>query len=257
MAKRDTSNLLDRTTKAGAKLSAKDRQVDSRRAEERGELNTASLNSIRNRNVDTRPLTMTHVWTLVESIAVLGLIEPLVVDQDKVLLAGGHRLEAIKRLREEHKYAKAYAEHFPDDQVPVRIMPFVAAAEPERALQVEVAENEQRRDYTPAEVRRLAERLMDAGFERLSGGRPKNNQKFLIPILSSVVGKNRRTIQRYLDNIDNKGANIDIDTYLKKAKKSLETWQEKAPNGHGSGQLRQRLPEILELLKLAISDGDT
>ncbi len=54
---------------------------------------------IQNFSSDTRPLNPRHVESLAESIAVLGLIEPLVLDNQGRLLAGGHRLEAIRLLK--------------------------------------------------------------------------------------------------------------------------------------------------------------
>ena len=47
----------------------------------------------------TCPLNLAHVEALAESIAALGLIEPLVVDKQGRLLTGGHQLAAIVQLR--------------------------------------------------------------------------------------------------------------------------------------------------------------
>ena len=106
------------------------------------------------------------------------------------LLAGKARLIALRRL----------AAKDPDrwGKVPVRRMDFDAEADPARALAVEVAENEQRRDYTPAEVRALAERLRGAGF-RATAGRPRKGTRALLPALGAVVGKSKRTLLRILD----------------------------------------------------------
>jgi len=71
------------------------------------------------------------------------------------------------------------------------------AAEPARALAVEVAENEQRRDYTAAEVRALAERLQGAGF-KATAGRPRKGTRALLPALGAVVGKSKRQLLRIL-----------------------------------------------------------
>ncbi len=58
-----------------------------------------SIDDIRLRkDADTRPLNAKHVLDLAESIAVLGLLEPLVIDMEGHLLAGGHRLAAIQLL---------------------------------------------------------------------------------------------------------------------------------------------------------------
>lgn len=52
------------------------------------------------RDADTRPLNARHVVELAESIAVLGLLEPIVVDTSGHVLAGGHRLAALQLLSE-------------------------------------------------------------------------------------------------------------------------------------------------------------
>jgi len=62
---------------------------------------TANIADIRlRRDADTRPLTARHVVELAESIAVLGLLEPVVLDTSAHLLAGGHRLAALQLLAE-------------------------------------------------------------------------------------------------------------------------------------------------------------
>ena len=140
--------------------------------------------------LDTREPTAEALDALTESIDALGLVEPLAVDKLGRLLAGKTRLLALRRL----------AAKDPDrwGKVPVRRMDFDADADPARALAVEVAENEQRRDYTPAEVRALAERLRGAGF-RATAGRPRKGTRALLPALGAVVGKSKRTLLRILD----------------------------------------------------------
>jgi ParB family chromosome partitioning protein len=148
------------------------------------------------RSSDTRELREQHVIDLAESIAVLGLLEPLVVDVRGKMLAGGHRKAAIELLKD--REPSVYAKLFPNDQVPVRIMGFDAEADPERALQVEVAENEKRRDYTVSEVRALAERLRSAGYVDVKG-RPTKGDRALRPALEVIIGKSLRTVRRYLN----------------------------------------------------------
>src|SRR4051812_23697724 len=45
-----------------------------------------------------RPVNLTHVADLADSISTLGLLQHLVVTEQNKLVAGGHRLEAVKRL---------------------------------------------------------------------------------------------------------------------------------------------------------------
>jgi ParB family chromosome partitioning protein len=140
--------------------------------------------------IDTREPMPESVEALAQSIDALGLLEPLVVDKVGRLLAGKTRLLALRQLARDapERWAK----------VPVRRMDFDADADPARALAVEVAENEQRRDYTAAEVRALAERLTAAGF-KATAGRPRKGTKALLPALGAVVGKSKRTLLRWLD----------------------------------------------------------
>lgn len=140
--------------------------------------------------VDTREPAPDALDAMTASLDALGLVEPLAVDKLGRLLAGKARLIALRRL----------AAKDPDrwGKVPVRRMDFDAEADPARALAVEVAENEQRRDYTPAEVRALAERLRGAGF-RATAGRPRKGTRALLPALGAVVGKSKRTLLRILD----------------------------------------------------------
>ena len=140
--------------------------------------------------LDTRDPTPDALDTMAASLDALGLVEPLAVDKVGRLLAGKTRLIALRRL----------AAKDPDrwGKVPVRRMDFDAEADPARALAVEVAENEQRRDYTAAEVRGLAERLRGAGF-RATAGRPRKGTRALLPALGAIVGKSKRQLLRILD----------------------------------------------------------
>jgi ParB family chromosome partitioning protein len=191
---------------------------------------TLSIDEIRDRPLgDTRELDSQHVAELAESIGALGLIEPLVVDKNNCLLAGAHRRAAILHLRE--KRAETFAERFPNAQVPVQVLALDAAADPDLALAIEAAENEKRRDYTPAEIRAIAERLRAAGYEDLKG-RPKKGQKPLMPALSVVVGKSMRTVQRHLygesESVPKKSATDDAllkKKLLKQALANLKRWQ--------------------------------
>ena len=63
--------------------------------------NHVPIEAIRLRRVeDVRPLSASHVAILAESIAALSILEPIVVDLQGYLLAGGHRLAALQLLAE-------------------------------------------------------------------------------------------------------------------------------------------------------------
>ena len=214
---------------------------------------TIPLDAIKNRQVDTRSLNSKHVTALLESITALGLIEPIVVDEKFRLLAGAHRLAAIRLLKQER--IDAYNKHFPEDAIPVRIMPFDAEVDLKKALQCEVAENEHRRDYTPKEVRQLAERLKELGYLS-TRGRCREGEKHLVPALQVIVGKSRATLMRYLAENDNK-SNVSNETFsqprkkLKKLQKDLKTLQKFKITGDELPtvlELNQQLPKFMKLI---------
>jgi ParB family transcriptional regulator, chromosome partitioning protein len=208
------------------------------------------LSQIQQREQDTRALNPKHVEALVESIAVLGLIEPLVVDQSGTLVAGGHRLAALRRLQSDRP--QNFRQHFPDGSIPIRMLLFKVEDDPELALQIEVAENEQRRDYTPGEIRAIADRLRGAGYTELKG-RPKQGQRALMPALSVVVGKHIRTVQRYLSD-EPQNEKLEKSTtsvvLLQQALMKLKKWQQIE---HGT-QKEQELETVLLNLVQKIED---
>lgn len=155
-----------------------------------------SLDSLTSRTESTREIRKQHVAQLAESIAVLGLLEPLVVDRRGTVLAGRHRLAAIRWLQQEDP--SAFEQHFPEARVPVRVIDIDAEEDLEMALQIEVTENEKRRDYTAKEIREIATRLRSAGYVDKEG-RPAKGEKALRPALAVICGKSLRMIRRYLN----------------------------------------------------------
>lgn len=191
-----------------------------------------SLDSITDRvDGDTRPLNPAHIEALADSIAVVGLIAPIAVDSRGRLLAGGHRRAAIALLREQD--SEAFAKQFPDGQVPIRRYDFDSETEPDKALAIEATENEKRRDYTPSEVRAIADRLRAVGY-RDAPGKPKKGEKALRPALELIIGKSIRQVRRYLNDAsdtyaENGEQNQDKQTrtdvlVLNQALVSLQKW---------------------------------
>lgn len=190
---------------------------------------------------DSRPLDLAHVDELAKSIEAIGLIQAIAVDKHGCLLAGGHRRAALHQLQE--KQPKRFEELFPSG-IPVRVMDFDAVVEPEMAIAVETAENEKRKDYTPQEVRELADRLVEAGYTYgAKGGKPKKGEKALRPALAFVIGKSERTVARYL-NPEKKKTETDVSV-LKWTKeiKMLERIELNA--GEEAGLLASQLRELL------------
>jgi ParB family transcriptional regulator, chromosome partitioning protein len=200
------------------------------------------LESIAQREEDSRPLNLDHVQALTDSIAVLGLIQPLAVDQVGRLLAGGHRRAAITLLQEQNP--EAFANHFPSAQIPVKVMPFDAVEQPDLALEIELSENEKRRDYTPAEVRAIADKLRAAGY-RDAAGRPKKGEKQLKPALTVIFGKSINTVRKYLNEPEEKTlqhGRVSSDL-LKRSLKILQQWQQQ----HGESPTAEE-DDLLKLL---------
>jgi len=217
---------------------------------------TIPLNSIKERSGgDTRPLNQKHAEALAENIGAIGLIEPLVLDNQKRLLAGGHRLAALHLLRQNNE--PAFNDQFPNGNVPVRLLPFDSEQDTELALQIEVAENEQRRDYTPAEVRAVADKLKEAGY-RTSAGRPKKGEKALAPVLSLIFGKSLRTVERYLAVNEKIPTRVGISskTHLKKALSSLQQWQKVDPESEQEKLLSKNLPAIVKVIEQILKDSE-
>lgn len=182
---------------------------------------------------DLRPVMAEHVLAMAETICAVGLLHPVVVDRERRLLAGRHRVEAFRLLAlddESQRIACALAHaglepaaaqggpqrakdlvartralevegfrrHHPEAKVPVRIRSDLdATSMPDAARQAEVAENDVRRDFTRPEILAFTRQLRAAGYDD-TPGRPKAGTKALVPALVGIVGKSRRTIMRIL-----------------------------------------------------------
>lgn len=205
---------------------------------------------------DTRSLNQEHISELVNSISVLGLISPLTVDQNYQLLAGAHRRAALQKLSEENP--KRYSELF-GDGVPVRIMDFDARTNPVDALQIEVEENTQRRNYTVAEIREAARKLESAGYERLRG-RPAPGQKSLNRELMSVFRLSRRRITDILSTESERSEHpcsllSDLRTYLKRTEKIYESIED-PESSKAMQRLHRDLKKLTSSLKATIKEEE-
>lgn len=178
------------------------------------------------KDADTRPLTARHVVELAESISVLGLLEPVVIDTAGNLLAGGHRLAALQLLADPMPVARRAAflarcgcadveKPSPEPagladrlamlgdtplakvEIPVQVVDVTGKGGPDLALAVEAAENNVRRAYTRDEITALAERFKEAGYKTTSG-KPKAGEKTVLNALEAAVGRSKRQIQNIL-----------------------------------------------------------
>ncbi len=210
MAKR--KSLLDALPAVEASASALTRQAQALGANVPHQRARIALDAIQDRHGgDTRPIAQAHVESLADSIAAVGLIQPVVVDRFHRILAGAHRRAALRLWRE--RDAPGFAARY-GDGIPVHIYDLDAAADPERALAIEITENEKRRDYTRREAIAMAERLQRSGFSyRPHAGAPRAGERMLIPVLAVMIGKSEKTIRRYLHGALPAGApRTNVDT---------------------------------------------
>lgn len=167
------------------------------------------------KNAPTRELSPEHVLALASSIAQLGMIEPIAIDKGSRLVAGAHRLAALRLLNAAQDgrrdvWMQLFPQRIPGQEfaelerlepisrpVPVHILGFDSETDPATALLIEVAENEKRRNYSHEEVRGFAMRLQDAGYRR-QDGRPRQGERALIPVLAATLGVSTRTVKRAL-----------------------------------------------------------
>lgn len=174
---------------------------------------------------NSRMLRLSHLFRLAQSISALGLLEPLVIDEKNRLLAGGHRLAAclllacppgerarmLEQLQvkgslssdEREALSELKLGELDPTAVPVRVMGFDSKTDADRALAIEAAENQIRKDYSPAEVRELYSQLLAKGYTDRRG-RPRKGEKAIRPALAAVVGKSERHVRRLLEQAKNR-----------------------------------------------------
>lgn len=184
------------------------------------------------KGLSTRKLRAAHILTLAESIAALGLLEPLIVDERGFILAGAHRLAALEVLavplpmerRRQFMRAcglpdgaqplpelrdladrcaeldhAAFQHHYPAAKVPVHVIEIPAKEVSSLPLAIEAAENAIRRMYNAEEVQALAVRLKEAGYSyRPEGGRPRNGEKAVVPTIGTIIGRSIPQVRRLL-----------------------------------------------------------
>ena len=107
-----------------------------------------------------------------ESIMKVGLLNPILVDEKYLLIAGYRRLAACRELGWR--------------EVEARIVPF--EGDLLRELDAEVAENIFRKDFTPEEIMRIEQRRR-AILRKLRGNIFKRIWRFLIRIWKRLFGR--------------------------------------------------------------------
>ena len=243
---------LSHISAAVADLHKQDKHLEAELEAERVRRTELPLESIQPRpHGNTRDIDQEHVESLAESVAALGLLEPLVVDKSGYLIAGAHRLAAIKLLDEQGRWTGA---------VPVRMLEALDAdKDPHGALAAEVAENEKRRDYTRQEILALAAKLKKAGF-KTTRGRPRAGEKALVPMLAAVVGKSRRRVEQVLsgEQVERKNRNISVFSSLRRLDHLREQIHDELAHSRKPTlqKLRKELEALGALLEAALSELD-
>ena len=262
----NSSSLLAQATIVADAIHEQDQVASAKFERDRAGRSNLPLSQIHPRAEDTRPLHKQHVKDLVESIGALGLIEPLVVDFKGILLAGGHRLAAVQLLKETN--AELYQTHFPDDLVPVRVMPFDAELEPEKSLQIELAENEKRVNYSRDQIEQLAGRLRALNYRNIVG-RPKEGEKALGPALAVAIGVSARYVRKVLqqqrlgetgeveEKIRNSVPNLQKLKVLRRIETALEeliTLPEAEQPTRAEQSLYKAVPGFLQKIQASINE---
>ena len=199
----------------------------------------------------TRGLNPRHVVALADSIAAIGLIHPPAVDRRNCLLAGAHRLAALRWLQ--GHAPDRFQELFPGG-VPVWRMDLDADSDVDLALAVEISENEQRRDYRPAEIQQLADRLKAAGFHySAAGGRPRPEDRPLMPALEIIVGKSVRQLRRILNPpVEPKTRTHDLVSDLRQFLEQAERLSEHLGTGGDHPEIAALKAELARVNRLTV-----
>jgi hypothetical protein len=179
---------------AGRRSAAADIKVEEDNVRRENAARLLSVQMIKERpSEDTRPVNDEHVLALMESIKLVGLIQPIYLDRNFHLVAGAHRLTAFKRLHQEDSQRWS--------KIPVVVDPDLdATLQPEQALIKEIAENEKRSNLTPEQVQAAAQRLIatDSSFTRRPG-RLKKGERALTPFLANTFGVSTRYVRALLN----------------------------------------------------------
>ena len=242
---------------------------------EKWNVDELSVENIRPRPLgNSRPLNPRHVFHIAISIETVELIEPIVVDKNDCLIAGAHRLAALRLLNlstrsdtiQKLKHSlrthvgekgidKAYKEldelreHLPTSpktdmtRVPVRVFDFDSLQDPTRALEIEISENSQRRDYSPQEVLSLYKTLLLKGYTD-HRGRPKKGVQAAKPMVATIIGKSVRTVKRKLEQAEAKEANRGAEELER-----LEAIKMVKMMSRLTRALRTLSPEVKDLLR--------
>lgn len=138
-----------------------------------------------------RPLNEAHVEKMLAEIIDHGLLHPITVDECQRLVAGAHRLEALKRF--EQASPQVFAVMFPKG-LPVRMTALDSATDKVAALRVARSENT-RRELTKEETARLLAELREE-IPTDKAGRPAAGYESALAVAAEITGKSKRQVLR-------------------------------------------------------------
>jgi hypothetical protein len=188
---------------------------------------------------DVRPLDAGHVVTLAESIALLGLLDPILVNLKGHLLAGAHRLAALQLLAiaDGENRRKAYLG---------RMQGLTASKPPKKKKNAEDADDAESAPKLPATVDALAKRISAIDTSAVIA---KYTAKFKIPVMavdtSEKIGKAIDTVVEATENgIRRQYTNDEIKGLAVKLKRAGYTHREGRPK-HGEKAMIVALEAIV------------
>ena len=146
-------------------------------------------------------------------------------------------------------------------------MAFDSAAESEKALQVELAENEKRVNYSRDQIEKLATRLRALNYKE-TRGRPKKGEKALGPALAVAIGVSTRYVRKVLadektEPVQENRNSVPIfrrRQLLKKMERTIEELKtlKRVSKGRPANQeIDALLPELLKQIKSSIAELET
>jgi ParB family chromosome partitioning protein len=194
-----------------------------------GAPSTLPLEAIADRPSSIRKVNPTEAMKRAVSIAELGLLQNLVVDRDNVLIAGDHRRSALQILKDvagdadkaahalvdaglvskdtglgdpalvamADLLARGWSKHGFANGVKVQVLDVSFATDPTRARLAEIAENEQRHNFSAEEVKAARELLLASGFTEVKA-RPRKGEVPVMSALERMFSASRKTIIKLL-----------------------------------------------------------
>lgn len=135
-----------------------------------------------------------HVNKLKASINDQGLLEPLVVDRNGVLLAGHHRFEALKQLQ--NGDSDRFNGWFPRSHVPVLRLNIDAEKDTQIAAAAAISENRKRKELSREVIKKFCDTMAKKHNIHMRSGRPPKGKVSMSKLLSDALQVSPRHVRR-------------------------------------------------------------